>query len=105
MSSHEVPHPYRTISYGEDGAQMLELRLLKQIFQGELQLPWAVRDAGYLSVGRDIDVRIRTRKVRQVRNIERLEAELELGPLGDIELLEERRIYLLQVTGVANVLA
>ena len=88
------------------GREALSHVLLEHVFQRELQLPWGIRDAGYRSVSRGIDVGIaRTRKVGQVGDVERLEAELELRPFCDVEFLEERHIDFLVVRGVASVYA
>ena len=87
------------------GREVVSQRLLEHVFQCKLQLSWGVRDAGYLSVSGGIDIGTRTREVGQVGDVESLETELEFRPFRDVEFLEERHIYFLEVIGVASVLA
>jgi hypothetical protein len=80
------------------GREVLSQQFLEHVLQGKLQLSWGVRDAGYLAVSGGIDVGIaRAREVRQVGDVERLEAELKFRTFRDVEFLEERRINFLVV--------
>ena len=85
------------------GREALSHVLLEHVFQRELQLPWGIRDAGYRSVSRGIDVGIaRTRKVGQVGDVERLEAELQIPILPNGRVLDQCGVQILKV-GTAHI--
>src|SRR5437870_4933709 len=68
-------------------------------FQGELELTWGVCCAADEAEGGRAERGIRRREYWMVRQVEGFSSELEVSPLADAEVFEDREVYCLQPVG------